>query len=253
MLTGFKNRGEVFTVKDVMKREKIVIIIVSLVFSVLVFTCDNGNSENYYAETLVCFGDSLTAGYGATVPGIDDKTKSYPAYLQDRVTIPVINSGVSGDTTANALARLNRDVILKNPKIVIIELGANDFFSRIPISTTKDNLKKIIALLNNGKPKIFVAKFYTEPVVRGLANSFDITDYNAQTVIINQYDDMFDSLAGSENIELIEDIWSGVWGIHMSDAVHPNAAGYQKMADNYFNRIKIYLQTNDLTSKKYFP
>jgi lysophospholipase L1-like esterase len=57
---------------------------------------------------------------------------------------------------------------------------------------------------------------------------------------------MFASLIVSENIELIEDIWDGVWGIYMSDALHPNAVGYQKMANNYFNRIKVYLQNNNL-------
>jgi acyl-CoA thioesterase-1 len=229
-----------------MKKEKIVMIFILLAFSFLIFTCDNGNSENYNDETLVCFGDSLTAGYGATTPGIDDKTKSYPAYLQNKLNIPVINSGVSGNTTSQALARLKRDVILKNPKIVIIELGANDFFSGLSINTTKSNLENIINLLNNGKTKIFVAKFYTETVARELANTAGIIDYNIQTLILNQYNNMFASLVVSENIELIEDIWNGVWGIYMSDAIHPNATGYQKMADNYFNRIKAYLQNNNL-------
>jgi acyl-CoA thioesterase-1 len=111
-----------------MKKEKIVMIFILAAFSFFILTCDNGNSENYNTETLICFGDSLTAGYGATTPGIDDKTKSYPAYLQNKLNIPVINSGVSGNTTSQALARLNKDVIMKKPKIVIIELGANDFF-----------------------------------------------------------------------------------------------------------------------------
>jgi hypothetical protein len=73
-----------------------------------------------------------------------------------------------------------------------------------------------------------------------------ITDYNIQTLMINQYNNVFASLVVSANIELIEDIWNGVWGIYMSDMVPPNAIGYQKMADNYFNRIKTYLQNNNL-------
>jgi lysophospholipase L1-like esterase len=53
---------------------------------------------------------------------------------------------------------------------------------------------------------------------------------------------MFDSLVSTNNIELIEDIWDGVWGIHMSDMVHPNARGYEIMADNYYKAINSYLQ-----------
>jgi lysophospholipase L1-like esterase len=65
-------------------------------------------------------------------------------------------------------------------------------------------------------------------------------------MIINQYDEMFDTLAMSDDVELIDDIWKGVWGIHMSDSVHPNARGYEIMADNYYNAMKPYLQTNNL-------
>jgi lysophospholipase L1-like esterase len=57
---------------------------------------------------------------------------------------------------------------------------------------------------------------------------------------------MFDTLAASDNVELIDDIWKEIWGIHMSDRVHPNAKGYEIMADNYYNAIKPYLEANRL-------
>jgi acyl-CoA thioesterase-1 len=145
------------------------------------------------------------------------------------------------------LARVNTDVLSKNPQIVIIELGANDLFQQIPLSTTKDNLQKIIDMVNNGNRKIYLAKFYTEAIARALANDFGITDYNIQTIFINQYDNMFNTLASSNNAVLINDIWAGVWGIHMSsDSIHPNATGYQIMANNYFNVLQPYLQANNL-------
>jgi acyl-CoA thioesterase-1 len=221
----------------------------NLIIGLILIGCDTGNNSeinNIENKTVVCLGNSLTAGYGATTPGIDDKTRSYPSYLQDKINIPVVNAGVSGDTTAQGLARINTDVLSEDPLIVIIELGANDLFHVLPPGVTKNNLQSIISMVNDGNRKIYVAKFYTEEVARALANSIGITNYNLQTMLINQYDEMFETLAASNNVELIEDIWSGVWSVHMSDEVHPNARGYEIMANNYYNALKPYLQARGL-------
>jgi lysophospholipase L1-like esterase len=220
--------------------------IIAIITGLFLVGCDNVTTGNNKDPALVCFGNSLTAGYGATIPGRDDRTKSYPAYLQNKVSIPVINAGKSGDTTSQALARIDTDVLSKNPRIVIIELGANDIFLRVPLNTTGDNLQRIIGLINNGNRKIYIAKFYTEDVAREMAESIGIDDYDQQTLTIDQYDTMFNELALSDNVELIDDIWKGVWGIHMSDTVHPNARGYEIMAENYFNAMKPYLQADNL-------
>ncbi|MDR2484401.1 MAG: GDSL-type esterase/lipase family protein [Treponema sp.] len=193
---------------------------------------------------LVCFGNSLTAGFGATVPGEEDKTNSYPAYLQNKVTIPVINAGVSGDTTVTALNRIVRDVLSENPQVVIIELGANDLFQFVSLQTTRKNLQSMIDSLAKGTRKIYIAKFYTDAVAQDMMNRADIP-LVLQTGIIAYYDEMFRSLASSPHVELIEDIWSGVWGQYMSDDIHPDARGYEIMADNYFKVIKPYLQEHN--------
>ena len=214
--------------------------------------CDIGSTSNGASNNqggggpLVCLGDSLTAGYGAATPGREDKTKSYPAYLQNKVRIPVINAGVSADTTSQGLARVDIEVIPYDPQIVIILLGANDFGRGIPITAVRDNLQKIITKINNGKRMIYLAKFYTEEIAREMGNQYGLTDYIVQTVIINQLDSMYNTLASENNIILIEDIWHGVWGVHMSDAVHPNARGYEIMADNIINILLPYLQANNL-------
>jgi acyl-CoA thioesterase-1 len=221
-------------------------IILGMIISFSFVGCDNDTTSDNKGVTLVCLGNSLTAGFGATTPGVDNKAKSYPAYLQNKTNIPVINAGVSGNTTSQGLSRVNTDVLSKNPQIVIIELGANDLFRGIPLSTTRDNLQDIIDMIDNGNRKIYLAKFYTETVARAMAVSLRITDYNIQTALINQYNNMFNTLALSNNVVLIDDIWAGVWGIHMSDGIHPNAAGYQIMANNYFNVLQPYLQANNL-------
>ena len=205
-----------------------------------------GCSDSYQDGTLVCLGDSLTAGHGAVTPGVVDKSKSYPAYLQDKVNIPVINAGVSGDTTAQGLARVDTEVLSKNPKIIVINLGANDLGRGIPVATVKSNLEAIINKVNDGNRKIYLAKFYTEDVARALANTYGFLDYAVLAEMISQYDNLFNTLASENDVTLIEDIWSGVWGVHMSDAVHPDAIGYEIMANNIFNVLRPYLQANGL-------
>ncbi|MCL2129193.1 MAG: GDSL-type esterase/lipase family protein [Treponema sp.] len=222
-------------------------LIVAIGFSF--FTCKNdtiNHDNDDQGISLVCLGDSLTAGYGASTPGEDDESKSFPAFLQAKVKIPVINAGVSGDTTAQGLSRVDKDVLAKDPGIIIILLGANDVFNLISPSTTKANLQSIIDKVDNGKRKIYLAKFYTEDVARQLFSNYGITNYDFQTTMINRNDEMFSSLASENNVTLIEDIWQGVWGEHMSDEVHPDAAGYKIMADNIFNVLKPYLQANGL-------
>jgi acyl-CoA thioesterase-1 len=230
-------------IKKLMPRLGIVLI---LIISLYGAGCDNGSTNNYRGTTLVCLGDSLTAGYGATVPGKDDTSKSYPAYLQNKINIPVINAGASGDTTSQGLSRVISDVLSQNPWIVIIELGANDIFKGISAQTTKNNLQKIIGMVDNGNRKIYLAKFYTESVARSMAEYHGISDYDMQTLLINLYDDMFRALASSNNVEIIDAIWDGVWGEHMSDEVHPNAEGYAIMADNYFKALQPYLEEHNL-------
>lgn len=227
---------------------KIKLFTILLVFTFMFTACDAGKSRSTSKKIppLVCLGNSLTAGHGATVPGTDDKGKSYPAFLQKRVTIPVINAGVSGDTTTQGLVRVNDDVLSKNPQIVIIELGANDLFQGISLSTTQNNLQSIIDMIKNGNRKIYLARFYSHSMVRTMFALLQITGYDEQTVLINQYDAMFDTLAKSNDIELIDDIWAGISEIHMSDNMHPNAKGYEIMANNYFSILKPYLQAKAL-------
>ena len=80
-------------------------------------------------ENIICFGDSLTFGTGAT-RGMD-----YPSQLSKMISRPVLNKGVPGDTTARALARLDQDVLSQSPRIVLITLGGNDLKNGVPKDT----------------------------------------------------------------------------------------------------------------------
>src|SRR5687768_10343541 len=89
-------------------------------------------------STIVAFGDSLTSGHGAG-PGED-----YPSRLSERIGLPIVNAGISGDTTEGALARVDQDVLSQNPRIVIVGLGGNDLIRRVPLASTEANLRAII-------------------------------------------------------------------------------------------------------------
>ena len=222
--------------------------ILALVF--VLIGCESGESPSATADNrpIVCFGDSLTEGYGASRPGTVDKSKSYPAFLQNKVTVPVENAGISGDTAAGALARMDRDVLSRDPQAVIILLGANDFFRLRPARETKQDLQAIINKLKTGDREIYLASFIGdsawEDAILGIIPNFILIDHVA---LFADYKKMFAELS-SENKELtfIPNIWTGVWGIHMSDPIHPNAAGYEIMANTIFNAIKPYLQANNL-------
>jgi hypothetical protein len=87
---------------------------------------------------VIAFGDSLTAGYGASAG------EDYPSRLAAMTGVPVVNAGRSGDTTESALGRIENDVLSGNPRIVIVGLGGNDFLNGMAIQSTEANLRTIV-------------------------------------------------------------------------------------------------------------
>jgi len=78
--------------------------------------------------SIIAFGDSLTAGYGASAG------EDYPSRLSALIATPIINAGISGDTTESALARVDADVTPRDPRIVIVGLGGNDFLRGVAMA-----------------------------------------------------------------------------------------------------------------------
>lgn len=228
------------------------ILLTTAIFSLTSCGESSGDNSNY---RIVCFGDSLTEGMSAVTPGSVDRTKSYPAYFQEKVTADVINSGVSGDTTDDALARIQSDLLDKDPDIVIICLGANDFLNSdaadldATLATIKTNIISMINQLDTKERIVFVTKFYNEESARDMLADKGITDANDQNEIIDKCDTVFEDIKNTPitnlyDIELIDDIWEGVWGTAnmSSDGTHPIASGYQIMADTYFEWMRDYLE-----------
>lgn len=155
---------------------------------------------------IAAFGDSLVEGYGAS------RNNDFPSILSTKLGVPVSNFGHSGDTTADAVLRVD-NVIATRPDVVIVLLGGNDALQRMPVDSTKQNLSIIIEKLQAEHIKVVLVG-----VMGGIGN--------------DPYQAMFESLAKKYDLALIPNILSGVFGDRtlMSDQVHPNDAGYAKVA-----------------------
>ncbi|WP_395167585.1 arylesterase [Francisella salimarina] len=200
----------------------LIFVIVLLALSYYYFIYQNYNNwpivnQNPQGETIVAFGDSLTAGYGV------DKYDNYPSQLSRMIGEPVINMGVSGETTGQALLRIE-DVVQANPKIVMVSLGANDLRKRIPAKEAFANLKRIVNILQANGALV---------IIGGL----DIPYYK------NDYAEDYINFAKSYGCLLVPNVLEGIIGNKdlMVDAVHPNAKGYRIMANQFYNVIKKYV------------
>ena len=231
--------------------------------ALLVTGCSDGG-DDYNGKTIVCFGNSLTIGYGAgdSINPIDE-SKSYPAYLEKKVNIPVVNLGKNGLSAEQAVDSIKKHrKELNSAEIIIIELGANDLIGRvlawlfspsavIDYDFVEEKVERSFeAILDyieglGGKRKIYLAKFYNEEVADDLF--YDFPEFR---FAYEEYEDMFERLKEKYNVEIIDNIWDGVWDEYMYEfdfiPIHPNAKGYEIMADNYFKAMKNFLEENNL-------
>lgn len=154
----------------------------------------------------VAFGDSLTAGTGASA-GND-----YPSLLSDRFGFSIRNMGVPGNTTRDGLAR-SHEVVALEPKVVLLCLGGNDTLQGMPAEQTFGNLSTLVDQFHAAGSFV---------VLIGV-RSASFRDKNAGR---------FKALAREKRVFYVEDILDGVMGSPalMSDYIHPNDAGYRKIA-----------------------
>jgi len=166
---------------------------------------------------LVCYGDSITAGYGL------QSGQSFPDALQRDLNArgyhyKVNNQGTSGATTKDAIAGLN--VILRlHPEIVIVEFGGNDGLRGLPLDQTRRNLDAVLTALENAHIKILLAGITLPPNYGG--------DY------IRQFDQVFRDLAAKHHVAFVPMIYENmlsVPGTIQADGIHPTAKGSEIIA-----------------------
>jgi acyl-CoA thioesterase-1 len=156
---------------------------------------------------IIIFGDSLAWGQGSTDGG------DIASRLSRQFDLSVLNLGVSGDTTADGLARIEQ-VLEQDPHVVIVLLGGNDALRKVPVETTFANLTQIIEQLQAAGAAVLLVG---EP--GGLYGS--------------RYPKMYEGLAKQYGVAYVPNILHGLIGRaeYMSDAIHPNDAGYAVAAD----------------------
>jgi acyl-CoA thioesterase-1 len=168
---------------------------------------------------IVCFGDSLTAGFGV------DPGHSYPDLLQQALDsrgyqYRVVNLGESGDTTQDGLDRISL-ALMEKPRLVILEFGANDGLRGQPVSNTENNLAQMIQTLQKAGVQVVLAGITLPP--------------NYGPDYIRRFDAIFPALAERYNLPRIPFLLEGAAGhtnLMQQDGLHPNAAGTRLVAGN---------------------
>jgi acyl-CoA thioesterase-1 len=205
----------------------------NLVFSVL-FTyllafsltgCAKRQIKNIDSKgtNIICFGDSITFGHGAN-PG-----ESYSVRLGEMINLEVINSGVDSDTSTGALQRIDSDVLEKDPRLVIIEFGGNDFLRKVPIEETISNIKAMVDKIQAKGAMVAI---------------FDISS----GMIMSDYRAAFRKIASEKQAIFIPDALKGIITNPQlkSDFIHPNSIGYKMVAYRIYRYLIPYLNQNTL-------
>lgn len=163
---------------------------------------------------MLAFGDSLTAGYGASA------AQSYPSVLGNIAVLTMVNAGISGELSAEGLRRLPTLLQQHNPSLVVLCHGGNDLLRRTGNSAAKSNVLNMIELIRaNG----------AEVLLLGVP----------QPGIFLSTAEIYNEIAEETGVAYIPDLLEEVLSDSAlrSDAVHPNAAGYQIVADEIYSYL----------------
>jgi len=166
-------------------------------------------NRTHSGVNIVCLGDSLTQGVGAS------RGHDYPSLLSRMVGTTVINAGVDGDETADALKRLESDVLAKDPRVVVVELGANDFFDGQPLEQAFENLEQIVRQIEERGAMVVLVGVAPGPLGDALQPRYD--------TIIHKYHIAFVP-------KVLEEILTNP-SLKDSDHLHPNDQGYELIAE----------------------
>lgn len=178
---------------------------------------------------ILALGDSLTAGFGLA------EEESYPARLQARLRAAgyphrVVNAGVSGDTSAGGLARLDW-LMRQHPNVIILALGANDGLRGIKPAAMRANLAAIIERAQVGGARVLLAGMRMP------------TNYGAD--FTRRFEAVYGELAEKYGLPLLPFLLEGVAlqsGLNQADGIHPNAKGAAVLTDNVWRALEPLLE-----------
>jgi acyl-CoA thioesterase-1 len=169
---------------------------------------------------ILCLGDSLTEGLGVS------PEQAFPSLVEARLrkaghpNARVINAGISGSTSASAASRL-RWQLRARPDVLVLALGANDGLRGLDLAATRHNLEEAIALAKQAGVRVVLAGMKLP------------TNYGA--AYTGEFEALFRELAAEQGTALIPFLLEGVAArpeLNLADGIHPNARGYERVADN---------------------
>ncbi len=199
-------------------------------FSDRIESIESGSDRAFRTPTgrpqLVVLGDSLTAGLGVA------PDESYPALLQERLdaagyALEIVNAGVSGDTTAGGLRRVDW-ALQDNAVALIIALGGNDGLRGLPVAEMRDNLTAMIGRARDRGVEVVLAGME--------APSNFGTDYT------DAFRHVFADLAHEHATDFVPFLLEGVAGVpelNQADGIHPNPAGAARIADHIWPVVEV--------------
>ena len=174
---------------------------------------------------LVCFGDSITAGYGL------QRGQSYPDFLKEKLDshgyhYTINNQGTSGATTKDAVASLPT-ILRLHPEVVVVEFGGNDGLRGLPLEQTRHNLDQVLTTLEGAHIKILLAGITLPP--------------NYGSDYVHSFDQVFRDVAAKHHAAFIPMIYKDL--IHIpdtiqQDGIHPTAKGANILADTMLAGLK---------------
>jgi acyl-CoA thioesterase-1 len=184
------------------------------------------------AERIVFLGDSLTAGLGLP------REQAVPSLIQDRLRAEgflyrVVNAGVSGDTSAGGLSRLDWS-LEGDVSVLVVELGANDGLRGLPVAQLKSNLGEIITRAQTRGITVVLTGMEAPP--------------NYGEAYTAEFRQVFSDLAREHDVVFVPFFLDGVAGVpalNNPDGIHPNAAGARIVADRLWKAIEPLLEHRD--------
>ncbi len=180
---------------------------------------------------MVFFGNSLTAGYGL------DPEEAFPALIQKRLDslgmlYTVVNAGLSGETTASGVNRVDWVIGQQPVDVFVLELGGNDGLRGIPVTETKKNLLVIIEKVRQKHPDAVI-------VLAGM-----MVPPNMGPLYSKEFSEVFPDVAKSAGVKLIPFILENVGGekeLNLEDGIHPTPEGHKLVMENVWKVVKDFV------------
>jgi len=186
----------------------------------------SADSNDSGRPKVVVLGDSLTAGYGLL------EMQAFPALLQEKLNVDgyqweVVNAGISGDTSAAGLQRIDWALGQGDVRILILELGANDGLRGLPVAEMKKNLAAIIERAQEKRVTVLLAGMEAPP---NFGPEYTVSFRQVYRDLARQYNVKF--------LPFLLDKVAGEPALNQADGIHPNVDGSKIVADTVWNVLR---------------